>query len=79
MTIALFLIPYTIFLIIDVLLSAFAIYNLFRFSVQNRTTFLAVFLYIVAAVLILFFSLTAIAQVNWATPMLQGLSIGIPK
>ncbi len=67
MTIALFLIPYTLFLIADVLLSAFAIYHLFRFSVQNYTTFLATFLYIVASAIVLFFSFTAIAQIEWTT------------
>lgn len=65
MTITLFLIPYTLFLIVDVLLSAFAIYHLFKFSVQNRVTLLATFLYVAAAATILFFSFTAIAQIEW--------------
>jgi len=75
MTIALLLLPYGAFLLVWFALSAFAIYHLVKFGVQNFTTFLATFLYITASTLILFFSFTLLAQINWAIPLFPGFSI----
>ncbi|MDO8582351.1 MAG: hypothetical protein Q7S16_05785 [bacterium] len=79
MTITLLLIPYTLFLIIDVLLSSFAIYNLLKFSIQTRTTFLAIFFYIAASIIVLLLSFTTIAEIDWTTPLFQGFSLDILK
>lgn len=78
MTIALFLIPYALFLLIYLFLSMFGITHLIRFGVQNFTTFIATFLYIAASVIILFLSFTILASINWSTPLLNNFSIHIP-
>lgn len=79
MTITIFLIPYMLFLVAWTFLSVFAIYHLVEFGVQNFTTYIATFLYIATSIIILFLSFTTLMQVNWATPLLQGFSIGLPQ
>lgn len=70
MTIGIFLIPYTLFLVVWCALSAFAIYHLVKFGIQNFTTFLATFLYIAASAIVLFISFTTIVQIDWTAPLL---------
>ena len=73
MTIGIFLIPYGIGLIIYGILSAFALMHLVQFGIRNFTTFLITFAYIAVSVLALFFWYTILAQISWATPMLDTL------
>ncbi len=69
MTIALFLIPYTIGLVIYGVFSAFALMHLVTFGVRNFTTFCITFGYIAISAIVLFFWYTMLAQVPWATPI----------
>ena len=65
MPIALFLIPYGLFLFFFFLFSLFALVHLFIFGEKNFTTFLATFIYIVGSTLVLWTSWTLLTFINW--------------
>ena len=69
MTIAIFLIPATLFLLLFAFFSFVALYHMLRFGEKNFLTFLATFLYIAVSALILFAAWTALQTVDWTTPI----------
>ncbi|MBI4262213.1 hypothetical protein HY624_01665 [Candidatus Uhrbacteria bacterium] len=69
MPLAIFLIPYGLFLLCFFIFALFALAHLFVFGEKNFTTFLATFLFIVASVLVLNTSWNLLVSIDWKEPV----------
>jgi hypothetical protein len=64
-----FLIAYLIFLAVWLVLSATALYHMFRFGFISGVTYGAIFLYVAVCVIILSFSARLILTIDWNYPV----------
>ena len=66
-TLSIFLIPYTIFLLLWFIISIVAVYHMLKFGFKNFTTFATTILFVGVSVAMLYFSYTYIIEIDWQT------------
>lgn len=74
-TLSVILIPYAIIVLLALILSIITAYHLVHYGATTRISFVVTFAFFAGTTLLLFFTWTALRNVNWSEPVTVGPSV----